>query len=114
MYYDGDFVLIDGIFDFVFMKSVFVVVFDLLMLLCVVVLKLVFKGELFVVENVVGGFVFDFLRCNVVYCEWCGVVYKFYGVDESFWKVFLSDFEVVEYWNFWWFVMVLKVRCSEL
>lgn len=111
--YDGDLGQIDGTFDFVFTKSVLVVVPDLPTVLRDVRERLRPGGELLAAENAAGGPVLDFLRRHVVHREWRGVAHKLHGVDDDFWAAFPEGLEVLERRDFWQLVTAFRARREE-
>lgn len=111
-HYDGDLEKIDQRFDFIFTKSVLVVVPDLPGLLRGISSKLVPGGELLAVENDAGGPALAFLRRHVVHREWRGVAHKLHGVSESFWQAFPETLEVIERRRFWQLVTAFRARSA--
>lgn len=113
-HYGGDLDELDRSFDFVFTKSVLVVVPELPELLRGVAARLAPDGELLAVENAAGGPVLDFVRRHVVHREWRGVAHKLHGVNDRFWDAFPRTLEVVDQRSFWGLVTAFRARRCEV
>ena len=109
-HYTGDLDEIQEEFDFIFTKSVLVVVPDLSSLLAGIAGRLKPNGELLAAENKAGGQLLDFVRRTVVHREWRGVAHKLNGVDRRFFEQFPPQLEVRESKSYWGLVTAVRAR----
>ncbi len=95
-------------YDFVFTKSVLVVVPQLKSFLARLGDKVRVGGELLAVENLEGNAALNFFRRTVIHRRWNSFEQKFWGVDEDFTSAFAPTFTVAEQKNFFWLVAAIR------
>jgi SAM-dependent methyltransferase len=110
--YDGDpATLPEGKFDFVFTKSVLVLIPDRERFLPALAARMRESGELLAAENVAGGPVLNFLRRAVIH-RGREFVKRSHGVDPAFLAAVDSAFDLVEHRSFFWLVTAIRARRS--
>lgn len=109
-HYDGDPASLERHFDFVFTKSVLVVVPDLDRVLRGIAASLSPEGQLLAAENAAGGRLLDLARRHLVHREWRGVAHKLHGVDEAFFASFPQTLDVTEQRTFWHLVTAFRAH----
>lgn len=94
--YDGNPLNIPGPdYDFVFTKSVLVVVPELDKFLAALSNKLNSGGELIMAENLAGGPLLNLLRRAIIHRHWHGFEDQFHGVDANFLATVGRTFDIV-------------------
>jgi SAM-dependent methyltransferase len=114
LHYNGDpAVLAEGDFDFVFTKSVLVMIPNLRPFLAALAPKLKAGGELLAAENLAGGRTMQLLRRLIVHRRrGPSFLQRFHGVDAPFVAALRESFDIVEQRNFFWLVAALRARRS--
>jgi len=109
--YGGDpAALPEGDFDFVFTKSVLVMIGELEKFFAALVPKMAAGGELLAAENLAGGRLLHFLRRVVIHRRRTNFLARFHGVDDAFLAALGRSFEVVGRRRFAWLVVALRAR----
>jgi SAM-dependent methyltransferase len=109
--YSGDpGALPEGDFDFVFTKSVLVLVGELEKFFAALVPKMSAGGELLAAENLAGGRLMHFVRRLVVHRHRTNFLERFHGVDNAFLAALGRSFEVVRQRRFFGLVVALRAR----
>jgi SAM-dependent methyltransferase len=100
----------EGDFDFVFTKSVLVMIPVLSPVLGGLSAVLRRGGELLAAENLAGGPLLNFLRRTVMRPWRSPFAHRFHGVDASFHAVLGQSFEIVGEKRYWGIVSAIRAR----
>ncbi len=109
--YDGNPMHIPGLeYDFIFTKSVLVVVPELEVegFLAALSRKLAFGGELMAAENLAGGRLLRLVRRFVIHRRWRGVEDAFHGVDKGFLSSMSKAFEITGFKSYYGLVAAIR------
>lgn len=107
--YDGNPLNIaDENYDFIFSKSVLVVVPQHDEFLSGIACKLVPGGELMAVENSAGNLVLNWIRHHFIHRHWVDYEKQFTGVDDKFLQAFTPTFECIEKKDFYSLVTAIR------
>ncbi len=110
-HYDGNPSHIPGDnYDFIFTKSVLVVIDDLGTFLPGLALKLSRDGELLAAENLTGGRFLKFVRRYFIHRRWRGFESRFHGVDLKFLTILNEVFKIVELKRYYGLVIAIRAR----
>jgi 2-polyprenyl-3-methyl-5-hydroxy-6-metoxy-1,4-benzoquinol methylase len=101
----------EGDFDFVFSKSVLVMIPDLKPFVAALASKLKPGGELLLAENLAGGLWMQLIR-RVIAQQRRGKSFRerFHGVDAAFLATLGTAFEMAERQNFSWLVAAIRAH----
>jgi 2-polyprenyl-3-methyl-5-hydroxy-6-metoxy-1,4-benzoquinol methylase len=103
--------LLEDDFDFVFSKSVLVMIPDLKPFFVALASKLKPGGELLLAENLAGGLLMRLIRRVVVHRRrGKSFLEKFHGVDAAFLATLGTAFEMAEQQNFSWLVAAIRAH----
>jgi SAM-dependent methyltransferase len=110
--YNGDpGTLAEGDFDFVFTKSVLILIPELQRLLRALVVKTRPGGELLAAENLAGGWLMQLARRLIVHRHRpASFMQRFHGVDAEFLATVNDAFAIVGRRNFAWLVAGIRAR----
>jgi SAM-dependent methyltransferase len=99
-----------GKYDFVFTKSVLVVMGTLENSLQGIAQALKHDGEYLAVENLAGGRLLALVRAKIVHRRWRNFDKTFKGVNEIALSKFASNFHCVSHRRYWGLVMAIRAQ----
>ena len=100
--------LVDGEFDFVFTKSVLVVIPELGRCLAALAHKMRPGGEFLAAENLAGGAWLNLVRRRVIHSR--GFLHRFHGVDDAFLMTFQEQFEIIGQRRYFGIIAAIRGR----